>query len=392
MKLSPQQTQAYDDVGRWLREDSPVYRLFGYAGTGKTVLAKKFAESFSGPIHFAAYTGKAAHVLRKAGCHNASTLHSLIYRVREKSRHRLEELRKAVALAPEGPGRDRLIITLKAEEEELKKPRFELNPDSPLGPDSLLVVDECSMVDERLGADVLSFGAKVLVLGDPAQLPPVRGGGYFTGAEPDSLLTEIHRQAQGSPVLRLATEARRGRLPALGNYGSSVVLSRKDFCLEDYGLDYQVITGRNATRRRGNAKARELRGFSQELPVPGDRLVCLRNDHEAGLLNGAIWEAVRASESFGDMIALTIQEEDSGLELSTVAHAGPFLGEDVPYWAKRDAHEFEYGYCLTAHKAQGSQWPAVIVVDESSCFRADRWRWLYTSLTRAVDKVVLVRT
>jgi exodeoxyribonuclease-5 len=390
MKLSPQQVKAYDAVGRWLRQDEQVYYLAGYAGTGKTTLAKKFAETFDGPVHFAAFTGKAAHVLRRAGCHGASTLHSLIYRVREKSSHRLEQLKREVLLAPEGPERDRLIIALKAEEEEMKKPRFELNPDSALGRDSLLVVDECSMVGEKLGSDVLSFGSRVLVLGDPAQLPPVKGGGYFTAQEPGSLLTEIHRQAQDSPVLQLATEARRERLPAVGDYGDSAVIRRADFKLADYGTDWQIIVGRNVTRRNGNAKARELRGFSQELPEPQDRLVCLRNDHDVGLLNGAIWDVLRASESFGDLVALTIEEEDTGAQLETVAHTGPFLGEDVPYWTRRDAHEFDFGYALTCHKAQGSQWPSVLVVDESGCFRADRWRWLYTALTRAENRVVLV--
>lgn len=404
MKLSPQQVQAYDAVGRWLGRDEQVYYLAGYAGTGKTTLAKKFAETFSGPVHFAAFTGKAAHVLRKAGCWGASTLHSLIYRIRERSTYRIEELKRKVLLTPEGPERDRLIIALKAEEEEMKKPRFELNPDSALQAGSLLVVDECSMVDEKLGRDVLSFGSKVLVLGDPAQLPPVRGGGFFTAQEPGSLLTEIHRQAQDSPVLQLATEARRERLPGYGEYGDSMVIPRSEFGLAKFGLDWQVIVGRNATRRRGNVKARELRGFGpvtevgdliagatvSRLPVAGDRLVCLRNDHDVGLLNGAIWDVLEASESFGGMVALTIQEEDTDQQLETVAHSGPFLGEDVPYWARRDAHEFDYGYALTCHKAQGSQWPSVIVVDESGCFRGDRWRWLYTAITRAEERVVLV--
>ena len=60
-----------------------------------------------------------------------------------------------------------------------------LNEDSPAAKASLIVIDECSMVDEELGRDLLSFGKKVLVLGDPAQLPPVKGGGFFTEQEPD---------------------------------------------------------------------------------------------------------------------------------------------------------------------------------------------------------------
>ena len=61
-------------------------------------------------------------------------------------------------------------------------PQFVLNRQSPAAKADLIVIDECSMVDEELGRDLLSFGQPVLVLGDPAQLPPVKGGGFFTEA------------------------------------------------------------------------------------------------------------------------------------------------------------------------------------------------------------------
>jgi exodeoxyribonuclease-5 len=57
-----------------------VFRLFGFAGTGKTTLAKRIAEECGGDVLFAAFTGKAAQVMRNRGCANARTIHSLIYR------------------------------------------------------------------------------------------------------------------------------------------------------------------------------------------------------------------------------------------------------------------------------------------------------------------------
>jgi exodeoxyribonuclease V len=138
MKFSLQQDYALCDVVRWLRaRDKPIYRLFGYAGTGKTTLAKHLAAHADGSVLFAAYTGKAAHVMRKKGCHDASTLHSLIYRCIETE---------------DGP-------------------LFVLNHDSPLARATLLIIDECSMVDAQLADDILSFRVPVLVLGGPAQLP-----------------------------------------------------------------------------------------------------------------------------------------------------------------------------------------------------------------------------
>ena len=69
------------------------------------------------------------------------------------------------------------------------------------------------MVDEEIGRDLLSFGVPVLVLGDPAQLPPVAGGGFFTAAEPDVMLTEVHRQAADNPIIRMSMVVREGGAP-----------------------------------------------------------------------------------------------------------------------------------------------------------------------------------
>ena len=77
------------------------------------------------------------------------------------------------------------------------------------------------MVDEELGRDLLSFGRKVLVLGDPAQLPPVKGGGFFTEAEPDVMLTEVHRQAADNPIIRLSMAIREGGQIERGIYGET---------------------------------------------------------------------------------------------------------------------------------------------------------------------------
>jgi exodeoxyribonuclease V len=157
----PQQEAALKAVARWLNRGEPqIFRLFGYAGTGKTTLAKKIAGDVEGEVAFGAFTGKAALVLRAKGCAEARTIHSLIYR---------------------------------ATETETGEPSFVLNEDSTVARSKLVIIDECSMVDAELGRDLLSFGVPILVLGDPGQLPPVKGGGFFTGTDPDIMLTEVHR-------------------------------------------------------------------------------------------------------------------------------------------------------------------------------------------------------
>src|SRR5687768_1505408 len=93
MKWGPEQDKALSDVADWMNDrGTQLYRLFGYAGTGKTTLAKHFAEGIEGNVLFGAYTGKAAHVLRTKGCPGASTIHSLIYHSKDQGRANLKEM------------------------------------------------------------------------------------------------------------------------------------------------------------------------------------------------------------------------------------------------------------------------------------------------------------
>ena len=400
MDWSSQQQKALRRVAKWLEEaDRPIFRLFGYAGTGKSTLARHLAED-AGQVFFAAYTGKAAAVLRNMGCPEAKTIHSLIYRIRDGDASdlvavaaELDELRKADPV-------DEVAVRLKERELEkarvkARQPRFEFNPDSKLRDADLLVVDEVSMVDERMGRDLLSFEVPILVLGDPAQLPPVRGAAFLTAAEPDVMLTEIHRQARDDPIVRLASQARGRQLPLFGEYGATRVIRREDFDpVQELGNGEQIIVGKNVTRKRANVRRRERLGFEDSLPVAGDRLVCLRNNHGLGLANGAIWNVLERIEDSDDGYIPLLLEEDinGGIRLSVDVHTCHFLDEELPWFEKQKAEEFDYAYALTCHKAQGSQWDGVVVVDESACFRDNRWRWLYTAVTRAVEKLVLVRS
>src|SRR5207248_2501008 len=145
------------------------------------------------------------------------------------------------------------------------------------------------LVDAELGGDLLSFGAPLLVLGDPAQLPPIQGGGFFTAAEPDAMLTEVHRQACDDPIVHLSMQVRAGNRLAAGRYGRTEVVTRENFDPQRAIETDQILVGRNATRRAYNIRMRERRGFSEALPLAGDKLVCLRNNRRKGLFNGSLW-------------------------------------------------------------------------------------------------------
>lgn len=422
MKWSPQQDAALRAVGDWLADASApqVFRLFGYAGTGKTTLAKHLAEQHNGHVHFAAFTGKAALVLRRKGCGEATTIHSLLYLPSPKSKESLIALQQELAAAApdDHDERTRLARAIAEEQERLRQPAFSVRPDPLLLPNgkhiNLIVVDEVSMVDERVGRDLESTGARILVLGDPAQLPPVHGGGYFTEHAPDVLLTEVHRQALDSPVLALATRVREGARLTPGQYGDSRVCDRGDLSPDEYASTQQLLVGYNKTRTAANRRLRQMAGISGALPNAGEKLVCLRNDHAPNrrLLNGSLWEVVSAADNPGrDDFKLCVRslDEETNREVDTLCHKYTFMGSAQPDWqdlrycecALNDyelpecargcrsprINEFDFGYALTVHKSQGSQWDDVIVINEWN--GSDRTRWLYTAISRAAERITV---
>lgn len=410
MGWTPQQDAALVRVQDWLNgpKDKQVFRLFGFAGTGKSTLAKHLGDiekQRGGFAQYAAFTGKATVVMRRKGCENARTLHSIIYTTMDKSRDRLDRLNKALANAS-GDNRDNLIRQIEEERENLKSPGFHLKEDAltvyrTLDDDtreavatvSLFIIDECSMVDARLGEDLLSFGARVLVLGDPAQLPPVMAGsGFFTDAQPDVLLTEIHRQALDSPIIKMANVIRGGGSLNIGDYGDGCkVVKRTDLPAQEWVDADQILVGRNETRRAFNARIRTLRGFSGFLPQPGEKLVCLRNNHEEGLLNGSLWECLAAEDKpNGPTFWLKIKSLDDDRTIACLAHKACFLGEELEPWERKESNEFDFGYALTVHKSQGSQWDNVVLFDEWT-MRQSKQQWQYTGITRAAKRITVVR-
>jgi exodeoxyribonuclease V len=366
-QFTSHQDAALKAVADWLKEKPgkrgarKVFRLFGYAGTGKTTLARHIADTADGKVHFAAFTGKAALVMRSKGCTGATTIHSLIYRARESG----EEV-----------------------------PDFVLWDDAPASKAKLIVIDECSMVDAELGRDLMSFDVPVLVLGDPAQLPPIQGGGFFTEAEPDAMLTEVHRQAQDNPIIQLSMDIRAGRNLTPGDYGETQVVRRDDLDPQRVLDADQILVGRNTTRRAYNIRIRERRGFDDILPIAGDKLVCLRNNRKKGLFNGGLWSVKeRGARKTGVMtMRLLPDEEMGGRTIKVSVRPECFTGGIEQYdWPRRKPYdEFDYGYVLTVHKAQGSQWDDVVLFDESFAFQEGRERWLYTGVTRAAKKLTIV--
>jgi exodeoxyribonuclease-5 len=344
--------QAIAAVLAWHEKRStPVFRLFGSAGTGKTTIAKDIAAQIKGTVCYAAFSGKAASVMRLKGCSEATTIHNLIY----------------------------LPITTNG------KPTFTINEQSRLIATSLVIIDEASMIDANLGKDLLAFGVPILVLGDPAQLPPVEGLGFFTGQNPDLMLQSIHRQKLDSPIINWAQQVRDGKKLSDQELKGSFVRDKLKVDIDTFRNADQILVGRNDTRHRFNLRMRELRGLPPGQPQPGDKLVCLKNIASKSMFNGEIWFVTELLETSRDIIRMKVRPETGQRSDVSVSVRREFFEEEDPKRSVKQLglEQFTFAYALTVHKAQGSEWPSVVLYDESASFRGSGTQWLYTGITRA---------
>lgn len=398
MQFSAQQQKAYDKIGCFLKSNNRVFALAGYAGTGKTTLANAISKQVNGQTIFCAFTGKAALALRKKGC-AAETIHSLLYNVASKSDGVLADLRERLKTCNDPQEILRLTKEIKAESERLKQPRFSLKPKEHFQKAELVIVDEYSMLTEALYNDILhSTNAKIIMLGDLGQLPPI---GKTADIPPDYFLDEVHRQALDSPILRAATFVRcNGELPEDINTLEFSIKSKNECGWEDYKNTDQVIVGKNKTRHFFNKRFREKLQLSHKLlpkiPVKGDKLICLKNNPLNGLYNGTIgYATVDTSVIENDIGFINFKEADSDTELDLQIYLPRFLKDETPDWMdakNRGFEDMDYGYAITCHKAQGSEWGSVLVFDENfGKTEAERARWLYTAITRASDKCLIVK-
>jgi len=407
-QLSDEQNRALADIRTWYRynyahDERRVFRLFGAAGTGKTTLTRYLADALGvSNIVYGAYTGKAAHVLRSKGV-PATTIHSAVYCPVDNKEARAELQRLTgeftrLSIEPAPTGMEIACLnTLPGEIQRLEEAikhsvEFELNPMSAWADADLIVLDEVSMVNEQIGRDIESFGMPILVLGDPYQLPPIEGGGYWTKQNPDAFLREVHRFYLDSPVGALATDIR------TMSTGGLDLLKRERVSLDAAMAADQILCWKNSTRHNLTGKIREIKGRPAGVPVPGDRVMCLVNNKDLGIFNGQQFEVLN---TFNNRESILLRDDD-GNEMRHYFDPDGFRGALGEQAGKaRFRHQgrvglFTFAEVITVHKAQGSEWNHVYVVDQThqmwKSTDAEKRRWLYTAVTRASEKVTLAST
>ncbi len=401
-ELTSDQLEAEKLIEDWfLHSTRQTFVLAGYAGTGKTTLLKhvvceKLNLVPDDSAAFVTPTGKAATVLIRSGI-PASTLHRLIYQSIAEEKEIEVNGKKVTVEKLSFKRRDSIDKSIK-----------------------LIVLDEASMVSDEVLYDLTEFGVKLLLCGDNAQLPPVEGlNGFLT--VPDYTLKTIVRQQLGNPIIKLSEMAREGKYIPYGNYGGScVVMSKRILTGEKRKRALlhadQIICGINKTRVLINDEVRKMKNFGQ-YPESGDKLICTQNNWETfidgemrfNLVNGIIGTAQEPFYDFEKSIGFIQFKPDfldefcpEALPLDLgIFESDYYRYKRGDYFEKTDENgeavgaftlnRFEYGYCISCHKAQGSEFDNVIVFDESYAFKEDKNRWLYTAITRAKKKLIILR-
>jgi exodeoxyribonuclease-5 len=380
MQLSPDQTLALDHIHSWLRVNGPgsILTLGGLAGTGKTTILKELCEIPNLSIAFVSLTGKATSVMRSKLPPSAaiSTIHGLIYRPIINPETGLVESWTRLEMAPKGvmPWEDQIQYR------------------------DLIVIDEASMVSEDLFRDLSSFGRPILAVGDHGQLPPI-GKGVNLMAAPDIKLETIHRQALNNPIIKLALDARMDGYVKPGIYSPTVRVMPIDEMDEEIETLFispdpntLIITGSNSDRVAINNSVLENKGRTDlTRPQEGDRIICLKNHWALGLYNGMLCTLGEVKEEYSSYIRAVIYP-DGALPIEVDIALWSF-GSAKPTWPGPGQRgiPFDFGYCLTCHKAQGSEAHRVFVVGRGFGTDDDKRRWLYTAITRARSELYVIQ-
>lgn len=378
MILTNSQNKGLKIAIRRFKDKEPYTVIAGFAGSGKSTLVSHIIDALNiapQDVCFAAYTGKASLVLREKGNDNSMTMHRLLYHSKE---------------LPDGTFEH--------------KPRERLEY-----PYKIIVVDEVSMIPADMWDLLLSHKVHVIALGDPFQLPPIDGESEIL-SHPHVFLDEIVRQAQDSEIIRLSMDIRAG-LPLVKHKGNEVSVVSKHQLNEAYysGAD-QIIAAKNITRANINWKCRKIK-FGPDVPnypIEGEKAICLKNYWDIlssqcePLINGMIGELsnIQFKNNFlgyKDVMYSDFSIGDNnkfyGLFMDyNLFHEGKqTINNDnwMEFMGKPKPLLFDYGYCITCHKSQGSEWDKVLVFDEYMK-GTDHARWLYTAATRSKKKLIIV--
>jgi exodeoxyribonuclease-5 len=255
--------------------------------------------------------------------------------------------------------------------------------------------------------DLLHYDKPIIVLGDPGQIPPIHGSSPLL-INPDVKLTEVVRQASDSPILKLAMMAREGKVIPVGKYGHGVHVIYEDRLSDNLLMWADIILcGKNSTRDKINNYIRfELLNRKSDLPEKGDKIICRKNCWDISLPNegtplingmiGFVENHIDKETISNKTFILDFKPEFSKNNFFNNLTVNRTMFEGTEEERKKvtvfsEGIKFEYGYAITTHLSQGSEWENVIIIEEFLGDYNYMKKWLYTAITRASKKLVIVR-
>ena len=395
IELNKEQIYAVYQGETWFKsQTNQVFEISGPAGSGKTTLILYLIEQLGLSLEqvlFVAYMGKAACRMALNGL-PAKTIHSAIYRYE-----------KVIARDEEG----KIIYNENGKVKKIGK--FVLKDKIGKGI-RLIVLDEGSMVNEEIATDLLSFGIPIIVLGDLNQLPPVFGNPYFL-KEPDVILKQVMRQNEGNPIIYLSQQVLNDKKLNIGIYGSSKIIPKSEITDSHFSKASIVLTETNRLRWNINNFFREnLRGYKQlDYPHIGEKVICRKNNWSRSIDNG-IYLTNGMCGFVDDIFKDTYNKKTMTMDFRpdftksvfrNVTFNYPYMYAIPSSMLDSESEEiqnydiyndrFEYGYAITTHLSQGSQYQNVLYLNENMMrTKEDRRRLSYTAITRAINSITIV--
>lgn len=396
MQLTPKQEQALEKIRKHDFSQKPFF-LGGCAGTGKTTILKVLADEYGINIMFLAPTGKACQVLKSKMPKDAQvfTIHSFLYTAHEITSEEIDRLKEWAE--EESANGDYARKELQRIEEERIKVRF-IDKGNFCLDDTLVVVDESSMIREQEFVRLTQKCKKLVFVGDPFQLPPVKSRMMFPQDREDFdvFLDEVHRAALESPITRLATEIRRDEFKGWKYWSKEIELFDK-LPKELLPEVDQVICGKHTTRKKLIRVMRKP--LETEQVVVGDKIIIKENIRkQKGELYAVNGDIGRVTQISGNTINLMLCDDSFRYLRFCDELMAETYGVDTKFCKikppSRECNYFvDFANAITCHSSQGSEWGTVLFYDDGMCLqnKLDRRRLVYTSVTRAKERLIYVR-
>lgn len=387
--LTDEQQSLVKDCYDWFYYSNDlVFEYAGGPGSGKSFVLNyiiKYLHIDREQIAPMAYTGAAAVNMRTKGLLNAGTIHSWIYHASTTQKHDKE---------------GNVVI-----DNYFNRPveTLDFTPKVKLKNIKLIIIDEAYMVPIEMKKDIEKFGIKIIACGDWNQLPPINSQPAYLTSSNVRLLTKVMRQAEDSFIVKLAYDVLNGYTISNGYYGDVLVINEDELTDQMIMSSDIVICSRNSTREYYNNKIRQLFGFNGKTPQYGERVICRSNNKSEvvdniNLANGLIGTVVNFPDvsgfdgkTFRLLFKPDLVDIPFDIRASYKYFTAPYQQRDILRGDKYlEGEKFEFGYCITAHLSQGSQFDNVIVIDEPMMGDINN-RLAYVAITRARKRLIYVK-